>query len=90
MLEGDIYLLDVGNLGMGIVGAGDVFIGIFCGFMVQGYIFVIVVFLGVCLYGFLGDIVVENKVMESLIVEDIIEYFGQVFKCLCVGENVFV
>lgn len=69
-----------GNSGLAKGGSGDALTGIITSFLAQGYSSFQAAQLGVYLHGLAADITLETQSEESMLITDVIENLGKVFK----------
>ncbi len=73
------YINSSGNPGMAKAGMGDVLAGLLGGILARGYSLEESCKMALYIHGYAADIAVLEKSEESLIPEDVIEYFGKSF-----------
>lgn len=78
--DGQIYVNNTGNPGMGTGGTGDVLTGVITGLIAQKYEPLIAAVLGVYIHGKAGDLAAEEVGYEALISDDVVNYLGKAFK----------
>jgi NAD(P)H-hydrate epimerase len=71
-----------GNSGLAKGGSGDALTGIITSFLAQGYTTLEAAKLGVYLHGLAADITLQTQSEESMLITDVIENIGLVFKSL--------
>lgn len=80
--NGISFLNTTGNAGLAKGGSGDALTGIITAFLAQGYVPFDAAKLGVFIHGFAADITLSEQSMESMLITDVIENLGKVFKIL--------
>lgn len=79
---GKSFLNSTGNAGLAKGGSGDALTGIITAFLAQGYAPFDAAKLGVFIHGFAADLTLNEQSMESMLITDVIENLGKVFKVL--------
>lgn len=69
-----------GNAGLAKGGSGDALLGTITSFLAQGYSSFDASILGVYIHGLAADLALANQSVESLLITDVIECYGQAFK----------
>jgi hydroxyethylthiazole kinase-like uncharacterized protein yjeF len=69
-----------GNAGLAKGGSGDALLGTITSFLAQGYLPFDASILGVYIHGLAADLALSNQSVESLLITDVIECYGQAFK----------
>ena len=78
--NGDTVVNSTGNAGLAKGGSGDALTGIITAFLAQGYQPFSAAKIGVYLHGLAADLALQQQSMESMLITDVIEYFGAAFK----------
>lgn len=78
----DTYFNTTGNAGLAKGGSGDALTGIITSFLAQDYEAIVAAKIGVFLHGLAADIALKKQSMESLLISDVIECFGEAFKLI--------
>lgn len=76
------FLNTTGNAGLAKGGSGDALTGIITAFVAQGYPPFIAAQMGVYIHGLAADICLQYQSEESMLITDVIECLGEVFKTL--------
>jgi hydroxyethylthiazole kinase-like uncharacterized protein yjeF len=79
---GEAFFNTTGNAGLAKAGSGDALTGIITAFLAQGYPAFDAAKMGVYIHGFSADLALEKQSMESMLITDVIEYFGKAFDYL--------
>lgn len=69
-----------GNTGLAKGGSGDALLGLIASFRAQGYQAMHAAMMGVYLHGLAADIAVQQFSEESLLITDVIQYYGKAFR----------
>src|SRR5690606_29697010 len=69
-----------GNAGLAKGGSGDALTGVITSFLAQGYSPVDACIIGVYLHGLAADLSLKKQSMESMLITDVINHFGNAFK----------
>lgn len=69
-----------GNAGLAKGGSGDALLGTITSFLAQGYSAFDASILGVYIHGLAADLALANQSVESLLITDVLECYGQAFK----------
>jgi len=69
-----------GNVGLAKGGSGDALLGTITSFLAQGYEPFDASILGVYIHGLAADLALANQSVESLIISDVLQYYGEAFK----------
>lgn len=69
-----------GNTGLSKGGSGEALSGLITSFLAQGYAPISAASIGVYLYGLAADLTLKSQSTESMMITDIIGYFGKAFK----------
>lgn len=78
----EIAYNSTGNAGLAKGGSGDALTGVIISFLAQGYTPFLAASLGVYFHGLAADITLKTQSMESMVVTDVIESFGNAFKMI--------
>lgn len=78
----EIWFNHTGNSGLAKGGSGDALTGIITALLAQGYTSADAAKFGVYLHGKAADLALENQSAESMLISDVIEKIGMVFKQL--------
>lgn len=78
----EVYYNTTGNAGLAKGGSGDALTGVITSFLAQGYTSVNAAKMGVYLHGLAADITLQEQSMESMIITDVIENFGNAFELI--------
>lgn len=78
--DGKSYENTTGNAGLAKAGSGDALSGIITAFLAQGYDPFDAAKLGVYIHGHAADITLQNQSLESMLITDVINNLGEVFK----------
>jgi hydroxyethylthiazole kinase-like uncharacterized protein yjeF len=78
--DGIAFVNTTGNAGLAKAGSGDALTGIITAFLAQGYKPFDAAKLGVYIHGLAADICLKKQSMESMLITDVIECFGEAFK----------
>lgn len=76
------FLNSTGNAGLAKGGSGDALTGIITAFLAQGYAAFEAAKLGVFIHGFAADLTLVEQSMESMLITDVVDNLGKVFKIL--------
>jgi hydroxyethylthiazole kinase-like uncharacterized protein yjeF len=79
---GEAFLNPTGNAGLAKAGSGDALTGIITAFLAQGYPAFDAAKMGVYIHGLASDLALVQQSMESMLITDVIEYFGKAFDYL--------
>ena len=74
------FLNTTGNSGLAKGGSGDALTGFITGLLAQQYSSINAALAGVYIHGLAADITLQNQTMESMIITDVIENFGEAFQ----------
>ena len=74
------FLNTTGNSGLAKGGSGDALTGFIAGLLAQQYSSINAASAGVYINGLAADITLQNQTMESMIITDVIENFGEAFQ----------
>ena len=74
------FLNTTGNSGLAKGGSGDALTGFIAGLLAQQYSSINAALAGVYIHGLAADITLQNQTMESMIITDVIENFGEAFQ----------
>ncbi len=74
------FLNTTGNSGLAKGGSGDALTGFIAGLLAQQYSGINAASAGVYIHGLAADITLQNQTMESMIITDVIENFGEAFQ----------
>ena len=74
------FLNTTGNSGLAKGGSGDALTGFITGLLAQQYSCINAALAGVYIHGLAADITLQNQTMESMIITDVIENFGEAFQ----------
>ena len=74
------FLNTTGNSGLAKGGSGDALTGFITGLLAQQYSSINAALAGVYINGLAADITLQNQTMESMIITDVIENFGEAFQ----------
>jgi len=80
--EHESYINSTGNSGLAKGGSGDALTGIITGFLAQNYSPLNAAILGVYLHGKAADLTLNKQSEESMLITDVIESMGEVFKLM--------
>lgn len=80
--DGTIYVMNVGNSGMGTAGSGDVLTGIITGLLAQGYQPREAALLGVWLHGTAGNFAAKELGEACMLSRDIIHHLPDAFRMI--------
>jgi hydroxyethylthiazole kinase-like uncharacterized protein yjeF len=75
-----IFYNTIGNAGLAKGGSGDALTGIIVALLAQGYKPLVAAKIGVYLHALAADITLKEQSMESMLITDVIENLGEVFK----------
>jgi hydroxyethylthiazole kinase-like uncharacterized protein yjeF len=75
-----LFYNTTGNAGLSKGGSGDALSGMITSFLAQGYSPIIAANLGVFIHGLAADITLKWQSMESMLISDVIDNFGEAFK----------
>ena len=75
-----VWFNNTGNSGLAKGGSGDALTGIITALLAQGYSSANAAKFGVYLHGKAANFTLENQSVESMIISDVIEKIGMVFK----------
>jgi hydroxyethylthiazole kinase-like uncharacterized protein yjeF len=77
------WMNTAGNAGLAKSGSGDALTGMITAFLAQGYEPLAAAKIAIYIHGMAADITLKNQSMESMLITDVIESFGDAFKfCL--------
>jgi hydroxyethylthiazole kinase-like uncharacterized protein yjeF len=80
--NGISFVNTTGNAGLAKAGSGDALTGIITAFLAQGYTAFDAARIAVYMHGLAADITLQNQSMESMLITDVIENLGKVFKVI--------
>lgn len=78
----ELFYNSTGNPGLAKGGSGDALTGVITSFLAQGYTSLNAAKLGVYLHGLAADITLQQQSMESMVITDVIENFGNAFELI--------
>lgn len=76
----NIFYNTTGNNGLAKGGSGDALTGVITSFLAQGYEPMNAAIIGVYLHGLAADITLRKQTMETMLITDVINTFGETFK----------
>jgi hydroxyethylthiazole kinase-like uncharacterized protein yjeF len=78
--NGESFKNSTGNAGLAKAGSGDALTGVISAFLAQGYAPFDAAKMGVYIHGLAADICLKQQSVESMLITDVVECFGKVFK----------
>jgi hydroxyethylthiazole kinase-like uncharacterized protein yjeF len=78
--NGESFKNKTGNAGLAKAGSGDALTGVITSLLAQGYTPFDAAKMGVYMHGLAADICLKQQSVESMLITDVVECFGKVFK----------